>query len=232
MRQHLSTGMLSAFWRLFCLATILAPFTFSGYAESQLLGTKITPKTVEVKDEVWPRVEAQALIKASPLASTAIFAAYDYQKNYIPNLLESKVTLENVTKGKNDTHVTYKLDMPWPLSDSSYIHGHELTSPDNGSYKVRWYMIKSDSAENVQGHALFAPHPQNPNYTLMTYVSLVSPKSFLAGIFKKIMVGDVIKSIEAIRSTTEKLSKENPALVQKYQDKIKNVLAGKPAYLP
>jgi hypothetical protein len=225
MRQHLSIG-------LFGLLFSLLAWQSQGLAKEELKGTKIAIETTEVENEVWPQVNAKALIKASPLASAAIFAAYDYQKNYIPNLLESKVTLEKVGAKDNDTHVSYRLEMPWPLGDSKYIHGHKLTSPKEGSYKVSWYMVKSDSAENVQGYALFEPHPGNPKYTLMSYTSLVSPKSFLAGIFKKLMVGDVIKSIEAIRSTTEKLVKVEPKLVKKYQDKIENVLAGNKAYLP
>jgi hypothetical protein len=227
MRSPLSTGSFPLF---FALVSLLA---LSGHclAEVKLYGSEVMTQTKEIKGEVWPEVTAQALIKASPLTSAAIFAAYDYQKNYIPNLLESKVTFEKVEGKTNDTHVTYKMDMPWPIGDSDYVHGHELTSPAPHEYKVRWYMIKSDSADNVRGYALFRPHPGQSGYTIMTYVSLVSPKSFLAGIFKKIMVKDVVKSIEAVRSTTENLVKTNPELVDKYQDKIRQVLAGKPAYL-
>ncbi len=227
MRSHFSTGSFRTLIALVWLFLI----SLSVQAEVKLFGSEVAVQTKVIKDEVWPQVTAQALIKASSLQSAAIFAAYDYQKNYIPNLLESKVTLEKVNEKTNDTHVTYKMDMPWPISDSEYVHGHELTQPHPHEYKVRWYMVKSDSADNVQGYALFSPHPAQSEYTLMTYVSLVSPKSFLAGIFKKIMVKDVVKSIEAVRTTTENLVKTNPELVDKYQDKIRQVLAGKAAYL-
>lgn len=232
MKQHLSTGYFRP--HLLIVLLLMAPLLLplGTHAESQLLGAEIQVETREIKDEVWPQVEAKALIKASPLASAAIFAAYDYQKNYVPGLLKSQVTVEEVLGKTNNTHVSYTMDMPWPISDSEYIHGHELSQPQKGSYKVRWYMVKSDSAENVRGHALFEPHPAMPQYTLLTYQSLVTPKSFLAGIFKKIMVKDVRKAIEATRDTTEKLLTTNPKLVEKYQDKIKNVLAGKRAYLP
>lgn len=227
MNQHLITGLS---YRLHVLVSILL-MPLSLQAESMLYGTKIITETKEIEGEVWPEVTAKALIKATPLESVAIFAAYDYQKNYVPNLLKSEVALEEVSSNKNNTHVSYKMDMPWPISDSEYVHGHELTKPAPDQYKVRWYMVKSDSAENVRGYALFAPHPTQKNFTLLSYVSLVSPKSFFAGALKKLMVGDVVNSLEAIRSTTEKLVKENPDLVKKYQDKIRLVLSGKPAYL-
>lgn len=201
-------------------------------ASDKLSGSEIKPVAREIEGEVWPELTAKVLIKARPLESAAIFAAYDYQINYIPGLIKSKVIAEKVDKEVNDTRVAYTLEMPWPLSNSQYIHGHELTQPKKDVYKVRWYMIESDSADNVQGSATFAPHPQNPKYTLMTYVSLVSPKSFAAGIFKKIMVGDVIKSLKAIRETTEELKLKNSPLLKKYSTKITSVLAGQKAYSP
>lgn len=199
-------------------------------SEDTLIGSEITVKTVEIKGQVWPEVHVLALIKAPPLSSAAIFAAYDYQKNYIPKLLKSEVTSETVTESSNFTEVSYALDMPWPLKDSHYVHAHVLEKVDKG-LKVSWYKIKSDVTEAVKGHAIFAPHPQNPSFTLMTYVNLVTPKSFFAGIFKKLMIGDVLKSVQAIRQKTEELLVKNPQLVRDYEDKIKLVLKGKQAYL-
>lgn len=211
---------------------ILAILLVSMPSEAVDIPSWMTLEKHEIKDEVWPELHIVATIEADPLTAVAIFAAYDYQKNYVPNVLESSVVLEEVEGSKNKTNVKYKLDMPWPLSDSQYIHGHELTAPEADQYKVRWYVIESDSAELVKGHALFAPHPTLKGKTQLTYVSLVRPKSFLAGMFKKIMVGDVIKSITAIKTTTETLAQKEKELVEKYSDKIRQVLAGKRAYLP
>jgi len=205
----------------FYLAVILWPL----WAQAK----SIEIKTQEIKDQVWPRVVVTAHIDATPLESVAIFAAYDYQKNYIPNLIESKVHLEKVSANSNDTQVEYTLDMPWPLSDGHYIHGHKLTRPAPNSYKVEWYMVKSDSAEDVYGEALFEPSGPGKGTTL-TYVSNVTPKSFFAGIFKKMMLKDVRASVEAIIKTTEEKTKNNPELVSKYSDKINKVLSGQEAY--
>lgn len=209
---------------------ILLSLCLTTHGSKDLMGTEIRIKTEEVKGEVWPLVTTKVLIKANPLASVAIFAAYDYQKDYVPNILDSKVVFEEVTKSNNTTHVKYLLDMPWPLGDSTYIHGHKLTSgPD--FYKVQWFMVESESAENVSGYAEFKPHPANPAWTLMTYVSQVTPKSFFAGIFKKMMVKDVKHTLEVIRTTIEAAQEKKPELVKKYENKIKNVLAGEKAYL-
>lgn len=227
MNQHLITGLS---YRLIVLVSIFVmPLALK--AESKLYGAEPVVETKQVKGEVWPEVTVKVLIKATPLQAVAVFAAYDYQKNYIPNLLKSEVISEEVSAEKNDTQVGYKMDMPWPISDSEYIHGHELSAPATNEYKVRWYMVKSDSADNVQGYAHFVPHPALKDFTLMTYVSQVSPKSFFAGALKKLMVGDVLKSIEAIRNTTATLVKDKPEIVKKYSDKIRLVLSGKAAYL-
>lgn len=210
------------------IGLFLSLFTGSAHA---LVGEKIKPQTKEIKGEVWPEVKAQVLIKASALESVAIFAAYDYQQEYVPDLIDSEVISEEITATTNDTHVRYTLKMPWPLGNSKYVHAHELSQPEKDTYKVKWSMIKSDSAEKVEGDAVFKPHPENANYTLMTYTSLVSPKSFFAGIFRDLMVEDVTKSLKAIRSTTEALVQKNPGLVKTYTDKIGDVLSGKKAYL-
>lgn len=192
-------------------------------------GRSLEIKTEEVKDQVWPRVVVTAYIEALPLESVAIFAAYDYQKMYIPNLIESKVHLQKVTNTSNEIQVKYTLDMPWPLNDGHYIHGHKLTRPKPNSYKVEWYMVKSDSTEDVHGEAIFEPSDQGKG-TKLTYISNVTPKSIFAGIFKKLMLKDVRSSVEAIIKTTEENVKKNPELISKYSDKINKVLSGQEAY--
>lgn len=227
MNQLLITGLKC---QLLALVSVFM-ISVTTFAEVKLVGAEIVAETKVIKGEVWPEITTKVLIKTPPLAAVAIFAAYDYQKNYVPNLIKSQVSFEEVKGKENATHVSYKMDMPWPISDSVYIHGHELTAPAKDSYKVRWYMVESDSADNVKGFALFEPHPANPKFTLMTYKSLVSPKSFFAGALKKIMVGDVIKTLEAIRVAIEEAAQKKPELIKNYSDKIKKVLSGKPAYI-
>jgi hypothetical protein len=187
-------------------------------------------KTIDVKDKVWPKVIVEAVINSTPIQAAGIFAAYDYQTNYIEGLKMAKIHAQNIDSNQNDIQVAYTLAMPWPLGDSHYIHGHKISTPTPGSYQVNWYMVKSDSVDDINGFARFSPIKGKEGKTLMHYETLVSPKSFLAGVFKKLMVGDVLKSVKAVKGETEKLLKKDIKIVDKYADKIRLVLDGKKAY--
>ena len=120
--------------------------------------TWMTLKKKEIKNEVWHEIHIVAAIDTDPLTSTAIFAAYDYQKHYIPDLKESKVILEKVQKKTNETHVKYTFDMPW-LSDGHYVHGHEITKTKKGSFQVRWFWLKAIVQSWFEGRPHFLHIP-------------------------------------------------------------------------
>ena len=177
----------------------------------------------KVENKIWPRLKIFALVNSQPLNSMGIFAAYDYQKNYVPKLARSKV-VEQPTA--TNVLVEYELEMPWPLSNGVYVHGHHLKKIKDG-YEVEWYLVKSTSADSVNGRASFTNYK---NKTLMYYVSLVEPKSIFAGVLRKLMVNDVVKTIKAIIAEIEKVEQSNPKLKEKYSLKIKNALVGKKSY--
>ena len=64
----------------------------------------------------------------------------------------------------------------------------------------------------------------------MTYFTFIEPKSIFAGIFRKLMQKDIIKSVEAIKDAAEKVPKKNPTLAEKYKNKITTALSGTKAY--
>lgn len=191
--------------------------------ESFLKQHKTQTKVVEVKDKVWPKVTIKAIVDSSPINSAAIFSAFDYQQNYIPDMTMSKVIKQPNT---NEVHVYYELDMPWPVSKGIYTNGHKFFTPKEGEFKVTWYSIKSDIAEDLHGSAHFIPYK---NKTLLIYQTHVDPKSFFAGIFKKIMVKDVEKNLKIIINTIETKQKDEQFL-KKYTKKLQNALTGIASY--
>ncbi len=188
--------------------------------------------TQKIEDKVWPEVTVKAFIPAGALESAAIFAAFDYQHTYIPNLTESEVVEEVVKDKKNEIHVRYIMDMPWPISDSEYINGHSFSKDESKkSYQVDWFMVKSDSAEELKGSASFSPFPGDEENTLMIYKAHVTPKSFMAGALRKFMIRDVKASVQATVDEVKKLKKEDSKLLKKYSDIFSDILSGKQAYL-
>ena len=220
-----------------CLTTFLVTLLSISYAHAQIdIETELTKeevklinarelviKTREIKGLVWPELTFYMVIDATPLDSMAIFSGYDLQKDYIPDMLKSQ-PVKHVSA--TDVQTAYEMHMPFPISNAVYIHGAKIFRHQN-DYETQWYMVESTSAEEVKGSAYF--QPMNGK-TLLRYRSLVVPKSILGSLVKKVMMRDVEKSLVSIRSYTEKMKRENPALVIKYSEFITRALNGEFVY--
>lgn len=182
--------------------------------------------TKSVKDRPWPVVIFYKLIEASSLESVAVFYALEHQSNYIPNLLKSKVVGQRVA---TEADVRYELKMPWPLSNGDYIHGHKLSYKKQKSYKVNWWLVKSNTAKEVKGSAIFSNYKGN---TLLKYESLVVPQSFLASFVEGKMLEDVKSSLVAIRKEILRIKNDDKSMMKELADKIHQTLNGKFIYFP
>jgi hypothetical protein len=237
MRRPRNLRLITNRMKLLSIANFLLLFSNALFAQTLSLeevtkiknsGPQVTTQKREGK--VWPQVTVKAYIPADPIESAGIFAAFDYQDQYIPNLKKSEVMDERMVDHRIEVDVKYIMDMPWPISDSEYLNGHRLMMNEQ-TYKVEWYMIKNESADDLRGSATFSPFPNEAHATLMIYEAQVDPKSFLAGALKKFMVRDVKASVEATVNEVKKLKKSNPSLIKKYADKFREIVSGKRAYL-
>lgn len=201
------------------------------------LAAKLSPKHLEklsrgeiitLKERVnkspWPMITHIAVIPSRPIEAIAVFSAYDRQKNYTPNMLISAPIKE---RSPTDILAYYKMKMPWPLSDSEYIHGAKLSSSAKDHYQLEWYMVKSNVTDKIFGQASFSPY--NGDKTLFTYKTAIWPRSSLAGLFKSKMVKDVLKSYKIIIDEIKK-NKTDPALILKLKSRISDALASKSVY--
>jgi hypothetical protein len=178
----------------------------------------------KVKDNSWPRLKLNVLINSTPLEAMAIFLALDHQKNYLPNLIKS-TPIKHISA--TEVLTEYELELPWPLSNSKYTHGSDFKKLSEDSYKATWYMVKSDSANEVTGSVLFKPYKGK---TLMQYQTLIRPKSALSGIVRGFMVKDTIEAIESIKKETERAKSKDKTLMKKYISYIKRSLNGEFVY--
>ena len=180
-------------------------------------------KSKDVKGSPWPELSYYATINVSPLEAVGIFAAYDAQKDYVPNFLKSK-PIKHVSA--TEVHTEYEMHMPFPIPNAHYVHGAKIFKHQDG-YEVQWYLVKSSSTLEVKGSAYF----QNYNgKTLMRYRSFIRPNSIFGSLAKNSMLKDALISIKTIISFVEKSKLENPAFVLKYSDYITRALNGEFVY--
>lgn len=180
-------------------------------------------KTEDIDNSPWPVITYYKILRASPLASAGLFAAYDIQKDYVPNILQSE-PIKHISP--TDVHTRYELKIPFPLPNAHYVHGARIFKYDN-DYEVSWYLVESSSALEVRGSAYFKQHSLG---SILIYQSYVKPKSIFANLVKKMMFKDVETSIKAIVDFTEKTSATNPLLTTKYSEFITRALQGEFVY--
>lgn len=188
-------------------------------------------KKKKMKDSAWPELTVYTTIDANPQESMAIYAAFDHQKNYVPNLVKSDVVK---MEGGLIAHTAYEMDLPWPLSNSKYIHGTRLHPVTSGIYSLSWFLVESDVSERVQGVSYFFPPDSlstTNKKTVWVYKSFIDPKSFLAGIFKDTMVSDVTDSLTAIKNEIVRAKNKDPELMKKYVKILEDSLKNIPSYM-
>lgn len=181
-------------------------------------------KTENVNDAIWPVITMTQLIDASPLESIAIFLALDYQYKYLPSLIKSQ-PIKHISPV--EVLARYEMKMPWPLSNSKYLHGSVLSKLKNQVYHAGWYMIESNSAKKVDGNGWFIPHGSK---TILVYRSYVIPNTILAGLIKNQMYKEVRSAMLATKEEIESVKAKKPQLMTKYKLFILNALAGKNVY--
>lgn len=207
---------------LFVLTSKLHALDLSGLDHEQrqkLFNGEFVLVAHEVKDNPWPRLEIFKLVDSDPLSIAAFFADFEEQIEYVPELLKAKI----INSAPLDVQVAYEMNLPWPISNAVYTHGHQLSQPNKDQYKVAWYMINSSVAESVTGHAEFIGQG---NRTLWHYQALVRPKSALAGLFSGTMKSDTLKSLSATLDAFELWRREKPAKLQqsieRWQKRFRN----------
>jgi hypothetical protein len=182
-------------------------------------------KNKPVKNKPWPEITVYKTIDATSLESVAVFYALEHQPNYVPNLLKAQVVAQRVP---TEADVRYELKMPWPLKNGKYIHGHKLTYDKPSTYKVSWWLVKSNTAKEVKGSATFYNYK---NKTLLKYNSFVVPDSFLASFVETKMLEDVKASLISIHNEIIRVKKKDRNLMRNFVNKIDATLSGKFTYL-
>lgn len=141
---------------------------------------------------VWPEVTILVLLNHAPLDNINVFLDFETHKTYIPDMLESKIIKKISAK---ETHVYFEMEMPWPVKKTSHVTNNVITSNADGSYTLKWNLVKADMLKATDGFMTFSPYEGK---TLLTYQSFIVPNSSFAGMFKDRVASDVEKSVSKI----------------------------------
>ncbi len=184
---------------------------------------ELVTRTKKIEGTPWPEITVFATINTTAIKSCAVFYAYHEHKEFLPDLLSS-VPVRYISP--TDLHIKFEMKVQWPLRNSRYITGNKFSIYRDGGYRINWYHVISTSSKNTRGTVIFLPYEKR---TLFIYRTFIHPKSKLAGLFKKRMLNEVLKSVKAIISRIESVN-NNKEKMTGYITAVKKSLNGEYVY--
>jgi len=177
----------------------------------------------DVEGSVWPEITIYKKIEVTPLEATAIFMAFDHQKNYVVDVTKSDpVKMDSPTS----IIVDYERKNPWPVPNEAYSNMHIFKKVENG-YHIKWWSLTSNNTSKVVGDAYFVDFKGK---TLLRYKIEVHPKLGIAGMFTGTMIEKTRDGIEGIADYIFFAKDNLPDLMKKYKTMLKDSLKGKWSY--
>lgn len=187
--------------------TARASETLSQGEIDQLAKGQMVTKVEWKEGYIWPEVTVYNLLKHSPKQNLDVFLDFESHKNYIPDMLESKV-VKRVSQ--NQLQVYFEMSMPWPVKKTNHTTNNLITKENDGSYILKWNLVEGKMLKATDGYMKFSPYQGK---TLLTYVSLIVPNSSLAGMFKNRVAEDVEKTVKVISKHLVKTLDGNGQLI-------------------
>lgn len=174
-----------------CLSYAISPVTPKEHEE--LMKGEMVRHVNWKEGYVWPEVSIRTLLKHKPDDSMKVFMNFEDQKNYIPDMLESKVVKKI---SPDNLHVRMSMKMPWPVNKSTHVTNNVISRENDGSVTLKWNLVgEATFLKATDGYVTFKPYNGK---TMMEYVTFIVPNSSFAGMFKNKVPEDVKVTVEKI----------------------------------
>ncbi len=167
----------------------------------------------------WPKVWIFQKVHADPIEAAAVFADFNFHKQFIPLLLKSEVTLR---PQKNKAHVSYIMDLPRFLDDEVYTVENTVTGNiKKHIYDISWTKVRASSSKHIEGSVHFEPMGSE---TLMIYYNYVVPSSGIARIVKRRSMNQVLEAAKALKMQIERERSDQPNRLKRQLSELKEIL--------
>lgn len=199
--RHLSLAIL--FPLLLAADSVADPL--KGFSSEQIQNLKAGKQVVvtqNVKGNAWPRITIHQISSASPEQVAAIFFDFESAKDFIPNVLKSKI-VRRINPRTID--VDYELDVPF-LPDEAYT-AHNRVRRDGSGYLFEWNVPQGKHFKKSTGSFRVQPCEGG---SLLSYTNFVEPNSAIARVLRSQAVRQCQDTVQAITSYASRQAKENP----------------------
>jgi hypothetical protein len=164
----------------------------------------------------WPEVVAWRRVAAPPIAVLAVYADFDGQARYMPQIVASRVVGRD---GATAFRVFYEYEVPGP--NETYTVAMSLHRAGD-AMEARWSLLKARYARRLAGELRAIPHEGG---TLVRYTSRVDP-GLLGATF-----GDPDSVARRLQATLEALAARVQRLAAEEPDRLRELVRALSALL-
>lgn len=160
-------------------------------------------KTREVEGYPWPEVTVYQRIAASPEEVMAVYADFNGQVGYLPNLVESRIVKR---LSRNSFQVFYEYEVAGPNERYTVVTG---VSRSSGGFRVAWDLVRARYARRLSGQMRVEAFDSG---ALMEYTNRVDPGFFGVRLGSpETTVRQLRETARALATHVERLRVEEPA---------------------
>jgi hypothetical protein len=168
---------------------------------AELNSGQMVVKTEDVTDAPWPRLRVYTKVDAPVSVVEKLLRDYGSASSYTPGLKSAEVLAQPTP----DTYkVCYTSSMPLVGDTKSTVLNQYSKVGD--ALVVNWKLVQADLADESTGELRVEPAPDGGS--ILRYTNFVRPKSSFAKLAKSAAVSEVKKTVAAIKSESEKRSKQ------------------------
>jgi hypothetical protein len=176
--------------------------------------------TAPGQGSVWPQVWVYQRIDSTPEEAMAVFADYDRQHEYVPDLTYSKVS-KRIDKTTCEVGYT--------LTTHFFLHPHEsytvrdhIASYDGGSsFRMEWKLVSAQQMHDTVGNVRFEPMGTG---ALVAYYNFITPPSVASSQAPKAVAG-VQNTVTQLSGRIQEERTNNRALLEQELSALRDALA-------
>lgn len=203
-----------------CSSQVLAGDLAAELTPSQLKQIREGVQVVEVEDVgdcPWPRVTIYQKVHAGPEEVAAVFFDFEDSKRFIPNVLKADISRRI---SPMVMEVDYAINIPI-LPDEYYTVRNTLSQSAPKCYGISWKLLKAAQTKDSVGSFHTEPFEDG---ALMRYQNLVTPGSSMAGLLRKLAIGQMEDAATAIVDRAESLKKSDPGELEPKVQRMQTAL--------
>lgn len=166
----------------------------------------------------WPQARIYQRSTLTPVELMAVFFDYNNAVQYVPNCIVSRVTRE-ISPVR--TEVEYEVKVPILKNEVYTAENWLKRTPDNG-LKVVWHVLKATSIESSKGMLEVMPYEGG---SILRYTNLIKPSSKAAILLRRVALGQMKDTVQAIVTEALKIQKNDPEELNKKIARLESALA-------